>query len=86
MMFQVFNPRQVTEVQSACRNHIEAAPRNIHMRAPNLQLVMVIFSRCFWSLWYVHPSIPKFVKKESKCMLVWKIMMIWKIMFKCGIL
>ena len=46
-------------------NHIEAALRNVHMRAPNkLQLLMVDSSRCSWSLRYVHPSIPKFVKRN----------------------
>ncbi|RLN35308.1 hypothetical protein C2845_PM03G22810 [Panicum miliaceum] len=38
----VFNPRPVTEIQSASPNHIEAALRNVHMRAPNLQLLIVI--------------------------------------------
>ncbi|RLM85364.1 hypothetical protein C2845_PM04G05340 [Panicum miliaceum] len=38
----VFNPRPVTEVQSASPNHIEAALRNVHMRAPNLQLLIMI--------------------------------------------
>ncbi|XP_066358761.1 protein argonaute 5-like isoform X2 [Miscanthus floridulus] len=39
---QDFNPRPVTEVQSASPNHIEAALRDVHMRAPNLQLLIVI--------------------------------------------
>ncbi|KAJ1288087.1 hypothetical protein BS78_02G062600 [Paspalum vaginatum] len=38
----VFNPRPVTEVQSASPNHIEAALRDVHKRAPNLQLLIVI--------------------------------------------
>ncbi|CAD6220784.1 unnamed protein product [Miscanthus lutarioriparius] len=37
-----FNPRPVTEVQSDSPNHIEAALRDVHMRAPNLQLLIVI--------------------------------------------
>ncbi|KAG0541970.1 hypothetical protein BDA96_02G062300 [Sorghum bicolor] len=37
-----FNPRPVTEVQSASPNHIEAALRDVHMRAPNLQLLIVV--------------------------------------------
>jgi len=42
MEFQVFNPRPVIEVQSASPNHIEAALRDVHTRAPNLQLLIVI--------------------------------------------
>jgi hypothetical protein len=42
MIFQDFNPRPVTEVQSASPNHIEAALRDVHMRAPNLQLLIVV--------------------------------------------
>ena len=42
MIFQDFNPRPVTEVQSDSPNHIEAALRDVHMRAPNLQLLIVI--------------------------------------------
>ncbi|RLM86725.1 hypothetical protein C2845_PM04G04760 [Panicum miliaceum] len=38
----VFNPRPVIEVQSASPNHIEAALRDVHTRAPNLQLLIVI--------------------------------------------
>ena len=42
MIFQDFNPRPVTEVQSDSPNHIEAALRDVHMRAPNLQLLIVV--------------------------------------------
>lgn len=42
IIFQIFNPRPVTEVNSASPNHIEAALRDVHMRAPNLQLLIVI--------------------------------------------
>ncbi|CAN6222538.1 unnamed protein product [Urochloa humidicola] len=38
----VFNRRPVIEVQSASPNHIEAALRDVHLRAPNLQLLIVI--------------------------------------------
>ncbi|CAL5090915.1 unnamed protein product [Urochloa decumbens] len=38
----VFNRRPVIEVQSASPNHIEAALRDVHSRAPNLQLLIVI--------------------------------------------
>ncbi|RLN33503.1 hypothetical protein C2845_PM03G22140 [Panicum miliaceum] len=37
----VFNPRPVID-QSASPNHIEAALRDVHTRAPNLQLLIVI--------------------------------------------
>ena len=42
MEFQVFNRKPVIEVQSASPNHIEAALRDVHTRAPNLQLLIVI--------------------------------------------
>lgn len=42
MEFQAFNPRPVIEVQYASANHIEAALRDVHTRAPNLQLLVVI--------------------------------------------
>ncbi|XP_039797428.1 protein argonaute MEL1-like [Panicum virgatum] len=38
----VFNRKPVIEVQSASPNHIEAALRDVHTRAPNLQLLIVI--------------------------------------------
>ncbi|OEL33433.1 Protein argonaute MEL1, partial [Dichanthelium oligosanthes] len=38
----VFNPKPVIEVQSASPNNIEAALRDVHTRAPNLQLLIVI--------------------------------------------
>ncbi|PWZ40147.1 Protein argonaute MEL1 [Zea mays] len=37
-----FNPRPVTEVQKDSQNNIEAALRDVHRRAPNLQLLIVI--------------------------------------------
>lgn len=40
--FQVFNPRPVIEVHHASPNHMEAALRDVHTRAPNLQLLVVI--------------------------------------------
>jgi eukaryotic translation initiation factor 2C len=76
VIFQEFNPRPVTEVQSASPNHIEAALRDVHMRAPNLQLLIVIlpdvsghYGTCIFEK---NCGTYKFCENKITCMLIWE--------------
>lgn len=77
MIFQNFNPTPVTEVKLASPNHIEAALRDVHIRAPNLQLLIVIlpdvtghYGTCIFEK---SVQLVSFVKiKLYMCMLIWE--------------